>query len=194
MTESRTSPGAPTLGVAVLEDVRREFRGLRALAEKAMAQVDDAGFFHQLDSEANSIAVIVKHVGGNLRSRWRDVLTTDGEKPDRRRDVEFVIEPGDTRAHLLESWRQGWEVLEGSLALLTEADLLTSVPIRGEPHTIVKAINRALGHAAEHVGQIVLLAKHVRGTEWRTLSVPRGQSEEFNAQMRSRFSQGASRE
>lgn len=192
MSESVGPSGTPSLGAVVLEDVRREFRGLRALAEKAIAQVDDAGFFHQLDSETNSIAVIVKHLGGNLRSRWRDVLTTDGEKPDRRRDVEFVIEPGDTRAHLLDSWRQGWETLEGSLALFTEADLLTTVPIRGEPHTVVKAVNRALGHAAEHVGQIVLLAKHVRGTEWRTLSVPRGQSEEFNVKMRSRFSQGGS--
>ncbi len=192
MNEPLSPSGAPSLGTVVLDDLRREFHGLRALAEKAMAQVDDAGFFHQLDSEANSIAVIVKHVGGNLRSRWRDVLTTDGEKPDRRRDVEFVIEPGDTREHLLDLWRQGWETLEGSLRLLTEADLLATVPIRGEPHTIVKALNRALGHAAEHVGQIVLLAKHVRGTEWRTLSVPRGQSEEFNAKMRSRFSQGGS--
>lgn len=190
MSEPLTSSGSSGLGTAVLDDMRREFGRLRALAEKAMAQVDDEGFFHRLDSEANCIGVIVKHLGGNLRSRWRDVLTTDGEKPDRRRDTEFLIEPGDTRAHLLGIWREGWETLEGALGALTEADLLETITIRGEPHSVVKAINRGLGHAAEHVGQIVLLAKHVKGTEWRTLSVPRGQSEAFNAKMRARFTQG----
>lgn len=171
----------------MLDDVRREFRGLRTLAEKAVAQVDESGFFHQLDSEANSIAVIMKHLGGNLRSRWRDVLTTDGEKPDRRRDFEFVIELVDTREHIESIWREGWDTLEQSLAGLTATDLAATVLIRSEPHTIVKAINRALGHAAEHVGQIVLLAKHLRGSAWHTLSVPKGESEQFNAKMRERF-------
>lgn len=175
------------LGTLMLDDVQREFRGLRTLAEKAVAQVDESGFFHQLDAEANSIAVIMKHLGGNLRSRWRDVLTTDGEKPDRRRDFEFVIELVDTREHIESIWREGWDTLEKSLAGLTAADLHATVLIRSEPHTLVKAINRALGHAAEHVGQMVFLAKHLRGSTWQTLSVPRGESEQFNAKMRERF-------
>lgn len=187
MTDQSRALETSHLAALVIEDVRREFKTLRGLAEKAASQVDDQAFFQQIDESANSIATLMKHVGGNLRSRWQDVLTTDGEKPDRRRDLEFVIEPEDTRGRILERWAEGWDTLDGALAALDGTDLVRTVLIRSEPHTIVRAINRALGHAAEHVGQIVFLAKYLRGDAWRTLSVPRGQSEQFNAAMRARF-------
>ena len=159
----------------------RELRSLKRAAERAMAQVSDEQFFAALDPEMNSIAVLVKHVAGNMRSRWSDFLTTDGEKPFRRRDSEFVIEPGDTRASLLERWEEGWKILLGTLEMLGPADLERTITIRAEPHSVVGAVQRSLAHYADHLGQIILLAKHFAGAKWQTLSVPRGKSEEHNA-------------
>jgi hypothetical protein len=171
------------LGEHYLEDAVAQFRGLKRLADRALWQVDDAQFFAQLDAESNSLALIVKHVAGNLISRWTDFLTADGEKPGRRRDSEFLIEPGDTRAALMERWETGWQRLFDALAPLTPDDLMRTVRIRGEEHTVVQAVNRQLTHYADHVGQIVFLAKHYAGANWKTLSIPRGQSEQFNARM-----------
>lgn len=162
------------------ETIVRELRRLQEHAEKAMAQIDDEAFFATLAEGDNSIAIILKHLAGNMRSRWTDFLTTDGEKPHRNRDSEFVIEPGDTRASLLARWEQGWLMLFEALRPLTAADLDRTVTIRGEPFTVSQAIHRQLTHYAYHVGQIVLLAKHHAGESWATLSIPRGRSSEFN--------------
>jgi hypothetical protein len=158
----------------------KEFRRLKKHAEKAMAQVSDEGFFATLDPESNSVAVLVKHIAGNLRSRWTDFLTSDGEKPDRRRDGEFEIGPADTRAALLELWESGWQALFAAIEPLEAGDDTRTVAIRGEPHSVLQAIDRQLTHYGEHVGQIVLLCKHNAGKDWKTLSIARGKSEEFN--------------
>ena len=157
-----------------------EFQKLKELAEKALAQTDDAAFFHPPDAESNSLAIVVKHVGGNLRSRWTDFLTADGEKPDRDRDGEFEIHTGDSHAALMERWQLGWSRVLGSLGGLTPADLGKTVHIRGKAWNVQAAIQAALSHTAQHVGQIVYLAKHLRGTAWSTLSVPRAQSAQYN--------------
>lgn len=170
-----------------LEEAVKELRKIKQQAERACAQVSDAQFFAQLDEESNSIALIVKHVGGGLRSRWTDFLTTDGEKPDRHRDSEFVIEEGDTRLALLERWENGWRLMLEAIEALRPQDLGRTITIRGEPHTVLQAINRQLTHQSGHAGQIVLLAKHFAGKNWQTLSVPRGKTEEFNARMREKF-------
>jgi hypothetical protein len=162
-----------------VEDARSLFRQSKGLADRAMAQVRDEQLFLPLGDEENSIALVVKHMAGNLRSRWTDFLSTDGEKPDRNRDGEF-IDPAATRAALLADWERGWAALFATLATLTDADLERTVHIRGEAHSVMQAINRALGHSAYHVGQIVLLAKHYAGPQWQTLSVARNKSAEFN--------------
>jgi hypothetical protein len=162
-----------------LEDALTLFRQYKKLAERAMEQVTDEQLFVALDDEANSIGTIVKHMAGNMRSRWRDFLTTDGEKPDRNRDSEFVDPPG-TRQALLEVWENGWNLVFGALEPLSDADLGRSVPIRGEAHSVMQAINRQVAHYAQHVGQIVLLAKHFAGGRWQSLSIPRNRSAEFN--------------
>ena len=177
---------ADAIGDHMLADAIGEFRKYKTMAERAMIQVDDEMFFGTIDSEANSIAVLVKHMAGNMRSRWRDFLTRDGEKPDRHRDTEFIIEVGDTRDALMVRWEAGWQLLFGALEPLSGDDLLRTVLIREEPHSVVEAINRQLTHYSYHVGQIVMLAKHARSAEWQTLSIPRGQSEQFNAGMRTR--------
>jgi len=160
-------------------DAIASFRNYKSLAEKAVDQVSDAEFFAAIDAESNSIAVMVKHIAGNLDSRWRDFLTTDGEKADRNRDMEF--EPaGDTRELLMRTWESGWRTLFDNVEPLTEADFSKTVTIRGEPHTVVEAINRQLTHYAYHIGQIVFLAKHLRSADWKTLSVPRNRSADFN--------------
>ena len=165
-----------------LSDAILSFRNYKELAEKAMAQVRDEEFFHAIDAEANSIAVIVKHIAGNLRSRWTDFLTSDGEKADRNRDTEFeILRLADTRKSLMEFWESGWQTLFGAIEPLTVEDFGKFVTIRGEPHTIVEAINRQLTHYAMHIGQIILLAKHFRSSDWKTLTVPRNRSAEFNA-------------
>ena len=150
-----------------------------------MAQCPDEGLFVMLDAESNSIAIIVKHMAGNMRSRWRDFLTTDGEKPDRNRDTEFETPP-KTRAEMVEMWEGGWKYLFDALEPLTDADMTKTVTIRSSPHSVMQAINRQVAHYAHHVGQIVLLAKHFAtkaGKKWETLSVPRGQSQQFTAEV-----------
>jgi len=155
------------------------FRYYKNLAERAMAQVSDEQLLTVLDGEANSIAVIVKHMAGNMRSRWTDFLTSDGEKPDRNRDTEFD-EPPATREALLALWEQGWQCLFSALEPLSEPDLQRTVTIRGEAHSVMQAINRQMAHYSYHCGQIVLLAKHFKHDDWKSLSVPRKQSAEFN--------------
>jgi hypothetical protein len=161
------------VGDFYLEDARRQFHGQKKLAEKAMAQVSDAQFFEKLDPESNSIALVAKHIAGNLRSRWQDFFASDGEKPDRRRDTEFEIDAGDTRASLMERWEASWRILFDVIDPMKASDLERAVTIRGEPHSVVKALNRQLAHYAYHVGQIVFLAKHLKSAEWKTLSIPR---------------------
>jgi len=160
----------------------RELRSLKRVAERAIIQVDDVQFFKTLDADTNSMAILVKHIAGNMRSRWSDFLTTDGEKPFRRRDSEFEIEPGDTRAALLERWEEAWKILLGTLEALGPADLERTVTIRTEPCSVVGAVQRSLVHYSDHIGQIILLAKHFAGENWQTLSVPRGKSEQHNAE------------
>jgi hypothetical protein len=155
-----------------LEDSLAIFRQYKKLGEGALGQVSDEELNTVLDSEMNSIALIVKHMAGNMRSRWTDFLTTDGEKPDRNRDSEFV-EPAATREALMASWEAGWDCVWKALGPLNEADLTRTVTIRGEAHSVMQAINRQIGHYAYHVGQIVMLAKHFRCDAWRTLSMPK---------------------
>lgn len=161
------------------DEAARQFRGLKKAADRALAQVSDSDFFAALDSESNSIALIVKHIAGNMRSRWTDFLTSDGEKADRRRDSEFLIEPGDTRETLMARWEEGWQLVASAVEPLTAEDFGRTVTIRGEPHTLLRAINRQLVHYGYHVGQLVFLAKHFAGSAWRTLSIPRGESEQY---------------
>jgi hypothetical protein len=162
-----------------LEDSRELFRYYKGLAERAMAQVADEQLFVAIDEEANSIAIIVKHMAGNMRSRWTDFLTTDGEKPDRDRDMEFAA-PAATREAVLQMWEDGWAHVFRALEPLSDADLGRTVTIRGEAHSVMQAINRQVAHYANHVGQIVLLAKHFAGVGWQSLTVPRNRSAEFN--------------
>jgi len=162
-----------------IEDSLAVFGYYKRLAERAMAQVTDEQLFTVIDGEANSIAIIVKHMAGNMRSRWTDFLTTDGEKPDRDRDREFV-DPAATREALTDEWEEGWAMMFAALEPLTDADLGRTITIRGEAHSVVQAINRQLAHYPYHVGQIVLLAKHFASDHWQSLSVPRNQSAEFN--------------
>ena len=161
-------------------DAIASFRNYKKMAERAVEQVSDEEFFALIDAEANSIAVIVKHIAGNLHSRWRDFLTSDGEKPDRFRDREFEAFDEDTREALMNYWEAGWQTLFDSIEPLTIDDLSRTITIRGEPHTVVQAINRQMTHYAYHIGQIVLLAKHFRAADWKTLSVPKNKSAEFN--------------
>ena len=156
-----------------LDDCLFQLRKLKAQADTAMSQVDDPQFFALLDPDANSIALIVKHVAGNMRSRWTDFLTTDGEKPDRHRDSEFERAAGDTREAIIAHWEAGWDLLFTTVMSLGPGDLGRTVAIRGEPHTVVQAINRQMSHYSAHVGQIVLLAKHYAGPKWKTLSIPK---------------------
>jgi len=165
-----------------LEEARRQFRGHKRLAEGAMAQLKDEEIFIALDPESNSIAVLVKHLAGNMRSRFTDFLTSDGEKPDRNRDQEFEINSATTRADVMRWWEEGWARVFAAIEALKPEDVMRTVTIRGEPHTVLQAINRQIAHYAQHTGQIVFLAKHFRSSDWKTLSVPRGKSKEFNAQ------------
>ena len=162
-----------------LEDSLAVFRQYKKLVERAIEQVSDDELFLVLDDEMNSIAIVMKHMAGNMRSRFRDFLTTDGEKPDRDRDSEFVSPPA-TRAELVKMWEDGWTYLFAALEPLSEEDLKRSVTIRGEAHSVMQAINRQLAHYSYHSGQIVFLAKHFRSTEWKSLTVPRGKSQQFN--------------
>lgn len=162
------------------------FRMYKKLAERALEQCPDEGLLAAMDAESNSIAVIVKHMAGNMRSRWQDFLTTDGEKPDRNRDTEFETPP-QTRAEIMALWESGWKYLFDALAGLDDAMLTRTVTIRTEPHSVMQAINRQVGHYSYHVGQIVYLAKHfaAQGGKWTAVTVPRRQSAQFNARVAS---------
>jgi hypothetical protein len=162
-----------------LTDMLTQFRKLRNAAERAMAQVGEEDFARLLDPENNSIAILVKHISGNLRSRCRDFLTSDGEKPDRDRDNEFVLEARDTRAQLMKDWASAWDLLAATVESLTPEDVRRTVYIRSEPHSVGQVLNRNLSHLAYHVGQIVLLARHWVGGGWNTLTISRGQSRAF---------------
>ena len=163
-----------------LADAIDSFRAYKKLAEKALDQLTNDEFFITIDEESNSVAGIIKHMAGNMLSRWTDFLTTDGEKPDRNRDMEFVIDPQTVKEDLLTYWERGWAAVFTALEPLTAADFRKTVMIRGETHTIVQAINRQLTHYAYHIGQIVFLAKHFRSREWKSLSIPKNRSSEFN--------------
>jgi len=162
-----------------LEEARRQFRGHKRMGESAMAQLRDEDFFVVLDPESNSVAILVKHLAGNMRSRFTDLLTTDGEKPDRFRDREFEVTLATTRADVMRWWEEGWSIVFSTIDTLKPEDVMHTVTIRSEPHTVLQAINRQIAHYAQHVGQIVFLAKHLRSSEWKTLSVPRGKSEDY---------------
>lgn len=172
-----------------LEDVVDQFRKLKDLADRALAQVRDEDLSAALDAESNSLAVLIQHLAGNLKSRWTDFLSSDGEKPNRDRDSEFVVLEGTTRQDLLDRWEEGWRCLFLTLVALREEDLSLTVLIRAEPHSVIKAINRQLTHCGYHVGQIVFLAKHLSSDHWQTLSVARGKTREHNEKM---FGRGGS--
>jgi Protein of unknown function (DUF1572) len=180
------------LSTSYLQDSIGLFRYYKTLGDRAMAQCPDEALFVTLDAESNSIAILVKHMSGNMRSRWSDFLTTDGEKPDRNRDTEFETPP-ETRLQLVEMWERGWKYVFDALEPLSEADLLRTVTIRSEPHSVMQAISRQIAHYAHHVGQILFLAKHLTFTrtgKWESLSVPRGKSADMNAKVAAgRFSQ-----
>jgi len=167
------------LATHYLEEARRQMRGHKRMGENAMAQLRDEDFFVTIDSESNSVAILVKHLAGNMRSRFTDFLTADGEKPDRFRDREFEVTPATTRDEVMKWWEDGWNIVLNTIESLNPGDVMRTVTVRGEPHTVLQAINRQLAHYAQHTGQIVFLAKHLRSSEWKTLSVPRGKSEEF---------------
>ena len=171
------STDSPVLAAAL-----DEFQKIKKLADKAIEQLSDEQLRIKIDPEANSVAVIMRHMAGNMRSRWVDFLISDGEKPTRLRDQEFE-DVTQTRAELTAEWEHGWECLFGALTPLTDADLQRTVIIRGEPHSVYKAMSRQVAHYAGHAYQILFLAKHLLGPAWKTLSIPRGQSEEFNRRM-----------
>jgi uncharacterized damage-inducible protein DinB len=165
------------------QDAKDLFRYYKKLADRALQQCPDQSLFSTLDAESNSIAIIVKHMSGNMLSRWTDFLTTDGEKPDRNRDSEFE-EPPRNRAELIAMWEQGWKIVFAALEPLTEADLARTITIRSEPHSVMQAINRQIAHYSYHIGQIVFLAKHFTANSpntWTSLTVPRNKSKQFNA-------------
>jgi len=179
-----------------LEEARRQLRGHKRMGEGAMEQLRDEDFFVPLDPESNSIAVLVKHLAGNMRSRFTDFLTSDGEKPDRFRDREFEVTPATTRVEVMKWWDEGWVCVLTAIDSLKSEDVMRTVTIRGEPHTVLQAINRQIAHYAQHIGQMVFLAKHLRSSDWKTLSIPRGKSEEFKTHkpMSANFDHGVPRE
>lgn len=167
-----------------LEESLAVFRQYKKLGERAFLQVADSDLCKTIDAESNSIAIVVKHIAGNMRSRWTDFLTTDGEKPNRHRDTEFDAPPA-TREEMLKLWEDGWQLVFTALEPLTDADLSRTVLIRNEPHSVMQAINRQIAHYSMHIGQIVFLAKHLAAEHWTSLSVPRGKSGEFNVKVKS---------
>jgi uncharacterized protein DUF1572 len=179
-----------SIGAHYLADTLRTFRDYKKLAEGAFQQIDDADFFRTLDEESNSIAVNVKHMAGNMFSRWTDFLTSDGEKPNRERDLEFVMLPETTKAEMIAYWEQGWKCTFDAIEPLQPEDLMRTVTIRGQDHTVVQALNRQIAHYAYHVGQIVFLAKHFKSSNWQTLSVPKNKSAEFNKYVEEKIKSG----
>ena len=179
MSAASGQSGSGDAGAVYLADMRERLTALRDTAERAIAQVSDGSFAAAPDPETNSIAITVKHVAGNLRSRFTGFGRSDGEKPDRDRDGEFILAAGDSRDALMARWAEGWTLLLGAVDSLEPGDLTRTVTIRGQPHTVLGALNRNLSHLAFHVGQIVQLARHYAGPEWRTLTIPRGASREW---------------
>ena len=177
------------LGRLYIDEVFRVFRGHKRLADDAIAQLTDEQFFAAPDPEDNSVAIIVKHMAGNLRSRFTDFLNSDGEKADRNRDQEFLIADETNRKAMLAWWEEQWKLLFDTLNSLDPADLERTVTIRAQPHSVLQALQRSVAHQAYHAGQIVWLAKHWKSAGWKTLSVPKGQSEQFNSQMSEKFKQ-----
>ena len=178
------------LSSSYLEEIKRQFRGHQRMGERALAQLEEKDFFVTLDPESNSVATLVKHLAGNARSRFTDFLTSDGEKPDRFRDREFEVSEKTTREEVMRWWEQAWFHVFSALDSLKPDDVLRTVTIRQEPHTVMQALNRSLAHYAQHIGQIVVLAKHLRSGQWQTLSIPRGKSEEYKAGSPKGFSRG----
>lgn len=164
------------VSAAYLEEVRRSFRGHKRLAEGAISQLNDEQLHVQIDAESNSVAIIMRHLAGNMRSRFTDFLTSDGEKPDRNRDGEFDESVLPSREELMKAWEDGWAIVFGAIESVKPEDLLKTVTIRQEPHTVLQAINRQVAHYAYHVGQIAFIGKHLKGAEWKSLSIPKGQS------------------
>lgn len=179
-----------SIGQHYLEDVLNTFRDYKKLAEGAIAQTSDEDFFRAPDPESNSIAIVVKHLAGNMLSRWTDFLNTDGEKPSRNRDQEFVMSPETSRAEMLEYWNKGWKAVFTAIEPLTAEDLMRTITIRGQEHTVIQAINRQLSHYSSHIGQIVFLAKLFKSSQWTTLSVPKNRSAEFNAYLDEKLKSG----
>jgi hypothetical protein len=174
----------PNLAQTYLTDIQLRLEKLRSTAEAAIAQCSDDGFTASPDAETNSIALTVKHIAGNLHSRFTGFIVTDGEKPDRHRDNEFILMPRDTRDALMQRWGESWDLMLHAVAALTPEDLGRTLTIRREPHTVVAALNRNIVHLAYHVGQIVQLAKHYAGPAWRTLTIARGASESYTGEQR----------
>ena len=173
---------------AWIDDIRARFEATKRSADRALAQVGDEAFFERVSKESTTLAELVKHIAGNMSSRWRDWLTTDGEKPDRHRDQEFEIGPEDSRAALAQRWEASWALAFRELDRLTPADLDRTITIRGEPHSVCEALHRQVAHLNQHAGQIVFLARHLAGDEWKTLTIPRGGTEAFNTAMARKFS------
>ena len=168
------------VGAAYLKDVVRQYRLYKGYVDKALPRVSDKDLHTELDANSNSIAVIIKHVAGNLRSRFRDFLTADGEKPDRHRDTEFEMPDRASREDILKWWDEAWGILFGSIEALTPEDLGRTITIRGEGYLVIEALNRSIAHTASHVGQIVYLARHFAGESWTSLTIPKGQSAQFS--------------
>ncbi|WP_418301078.1 DUF1572 family protein [Lysinibacillus fusiformis] len=171
-----------TIAQTYLQVVQKRFKNVKALGDGALAQLEGAEFHWVYHEESNSVAVIVKHVSGNMISRWTDFLTTDGEKTTRNRDDEF-INSLSTKESILEVWEEGWQVFLDALAGITESDLQGYVTIRGEKLAVIDAIERQMAHYSQHIGQIIFIAKQVKGSDWHTLSIEKGQSQEFNKAM-----------
>ena len=179
-----------SIGQHYLEDALNTFREYKKLSERAFAQLDDADFFRAIDPESNTIAVIIKHLAGNMLSRWTDFLTSDGEKPERNRDMEFVMLPETTKAEMIAYWEKGWQCTFAAIEPLTADDLLRTVTIRGQEHTVIQAITRQVAHYANHIGQLVFLAKHFKAGDWESLSVPKNRSAEFNTYLEGKIASG----
>jgi Protein of unknown function (DUF1572) len=173
-------PLTPEIGAAYLKDVVRQYRMYKGYVDKALPRVTDADLHRELDANSNSIAIIMKHVSGNLRSRFRDFLTADGEKPDRHRDTEFEMPARASRDEILKSWEDAWAILFSNIEPLTPDDLARHITIRSEQYLVIEALNRSIAHTASHVGQIVYLARHFAGDSWTSLTIPRGQSAAFS--------------
>ncbi len=172
------SETSPTLGRNYLEAIISDFHRIKRQGEKSMAQLSGDDFHWAPDAESNNIAILVKHISGNMVSRWMDFLTTDGEKESRKRDTEFVDDIASPE-DLMEIWKKGWDCVFAALESLSPDELTRTITIRGQDHTIVEAISRALWHYGFHVGQILYIAKQIKGSEWKNLSIPKGKSEEF---------------